>query len=36
LRNGGTWSGPRTVDIGIGKSFMDGEWTSPDLVALSG
>lgn len=22
------------ADIGIGKSFMDGDWTSPDLVAL--
>jgi len=22
-------------DIGLGESFMDGDWSSPDLVALS-
>jgi cyclopropane-fatty-acyl-phospholipid synthase len=22
------------ADIGIGESFMDGDWTSPDLVSL--
>src|SRR5438874_11868446 len=23
-----------SADVGIGESFMDGDWTSPDLVAL--
>jgi len=28
------WRALTGADVGIGESFMDGDWTSPDLVAL--
>jgi cyclopropane-fatty-acyl-phospholipid synthase len=24
------------ADVGVGESFMDGDWTTPDLVSLAG
>ena len=29
------WRALTGADIGIGESYMDGDWTSPDLVALT-